>query len=492
MYNDLVSARLRVLVTAFGTVPGPNGHSNALLGMAQALRGDLDLVTLKTPTLAHQSRLGEARLFRVRVSGPPEEQRATFGRAVRRQLEAEEYDVVHVRGATEGLQALPLRDTMGFRFVYEVASFPDESDGTEAEQRWQEAHLACLEAADLVLVGAEAAAHALAERGFAGKVAVVAPGVNVDTYDWWPNSSHPTLRVLYLGPFTPDRDIPTLLAGLRTVAQHVPVRTLMAGEPVTERRHALRRMVDAFGLSEQITVRGEPRAMAVPSLIAACDVAVVSASWTPRFQSFGDLPEPLLEYLACGRPVVAAGVPAVSEVMRDEAEGLLYVPGDETSLADALVSLASDPPMRTRLTEAGYARVRQRFSSGARRRRIAEVYEMLLPGSQSYDAWLEGFQEEPGGGAPITGLLDIPASPTPLPDTPTPAFDRPTRRRSQPPTGVATPPGALAEERTSPDTASPTPQSSRPQPPNMGDDLPATITSIDTTPGLELDDDPAS
>ena len=40
-----MDARLRVLVTAFGTVPGPNSHSSALMGMAAALRGDLDLVT---------------------------------------------------------------------------------------------------------------------------------------------------------------------------------------------------------------------------------------------------------------------------------------------------------------------------------------------------------------------------------------------------------------------------------------------------------------
>lgn len=489
MYNGPVSERLKVLVTAFGTVPGPNAHSNALLGMAQALRGDLDLVSLKTPALAHQSRVGPARLFRVRVSGSADEKKASFGRAVRRQLEAEEYDVVHVRGATEGREALRLRDAMGFRFVYEVASFPDESEGPEAEKRWNEAHLACLEGADLILVGAEAAARALGERGFAGKVAVVAPGVNVDTYDWWPSSNDPTLRVLYLGPFTQDRDIPTVLAGLRTAAQRVPVRALMAGDPVTERRRALRRLVEAFGLSEQITVRGEPRAVAIPSIIAACDVAVVSASWTPRFQELGDLPEPLLEYLACGRPVVAAGVPAVSEVVRDEVEGLLYVPGDETSLADALVSLATDRAMAGRLTEAGYARVRQRFSSGARRRRMAEVYEMLVPGSQSYDAWLEGFEEEAGGGAPITGLLDMPSTPTPLPDTPTPAFDRPTERRRRPPTD-APPARALRDERTSPEAGAPEAAGARP--PDELVDLPATITSVDTAPGLELDDEPAS
>ena len=42
---------------------------------------------------------------------------------------------------------------------------------------------------------------------------------------------------------------------------------------------------------------------------------------------------------------------------------------------------------RTRLVNAAYPRVRDQFSSGARRRRIAELYEMLVPGSQQFDAW---------------------------------------------------------------------------------------------------------
>lgn len=387
--------------------------------MAQSLRGDLDFVTLKTSALAHQSRLGRARLFRVRTSDEMAEKHAAFARAVNRQLEAEAYDVVHVRGATEGEVAIRHRASMGFRFVYEVATFPDEAEGPVAERTWAEAHARCLEHADLILVGAEAAARALGEQGHAGKVAVVPPGVDVDAYDWWPSFATDTLRLLYLGSFGQDRDVPTLLGALRAVAQNSPIRVLLAGEPLPERRAQTRRLVRSFGLESCVTVRGEPRAVAIPSMIAACDVALVTASAAPRFQELGELPDPLLEYLACRRAVVAAGVPAVAEVIRDEVEGLLYTPGEEDTLADAILTLARDVDHRRAIMEAGYERVRQRFSSGARRRRIAEVYEMLAPGSQSYDAWEDGFGDGEGS-APITGLQEIPSAPTPLPNEPTP------------------------------------------------------------------------
>ncbi|HJL05214.1 MAG TPA: glycosyltransferase family 4 protein [Polyangiaceae bacterium LLY-WYZ-15_(1-7)] len=421
-----MDARLRVLVTAFGTVPGPNSHSSALMGMAAALRGDLDLVTRKTPTLSHQGRLGEARLFRVRCEGLPAEQRAAFGRAVKRQLEAEPYDVVHVRGPWEGEYVAPLHRAMGFRFVYEVATFPDEAEGPDAEQIWADAHLRCLEEADLILVGAEAAARSLAEQGFAGKVAVVPPGVDVDAYDWWPSPFGDPVRLIYLGAFTADREIPTLLSALRAASKRIPLRALVAGDPHPERRENVQRMIDAFELGELVSVRGEPRAVALPALIAASDLAVVSASATPRFREFGDLPEPLLEYLACRRPVVAAGVPAVSEVIRDEHEGLVYPPGDETTLADAIVLLATDAARREELVDRAYDRVRARFSGAARRRRIAEVYEMLSPGSQSWDSWTEAFDETVEW-APISSMVDaddVATSENPLPEEPTPAMPR--------------------------------------------------------------------
>ena len=97
-------------------------------------------------------------------------------------------------------------------------------------------------------------------------------------------------------------------------------------------------------------------------------MCLAPASEAPRFQSLGDLPQPLLEYLACHRPVIAAGVPGVADVVRDEREGLLYPPGDETAFADAILMMLRDVGLRERCVDAGSKRVREIFSSGARRR----------------------------------------------------------------------------------------------------------------------------
>jgi len=400
------SPRIRILVTAFAAVPGSSPHGAALLAMTAAVRGELDLVTIKTEALSHVEKIGDARMFRVPVGDAgPLEQRIMFDRAIARQLEAERYDVVHVRGPFEGLAAAARKAALDFQLVYEVATFPDEALGAEVETRWAEAHARCVEQADLILVPTEASRRALSELERPERIVVLHPGVDVGSFDWKPPPRTSTPRLLYLGSFSADRDLGTLLGAIKRVSQTREVRALLAGETDATRRERLRTMVHSFELEDIVEVRGEPHPRALPKIIAGADLCIAPASEGPRFESLGDLPQPLLEYLACHRPVIAAGVPGVSEVMRDEHEGLLYPPGDEGALADAILQLLRDTQLRDRTVDAGYRRVRELFSSGARRRRIAEIYERLVPGSQGVDPWEESFENEHTGSSALAESL---------------------------------------------------------------------------------------
>lgn len=414
---EMSETPLRVLCAAFAVVPGSSAHAPAMYGLAAALHASMDFVTLKAEALPHLERFGQAQMLRVPVgTGPKTAQRSAFSRAIRRQMESEVYDVVHVRGPVEGLVGLEMRATQGFKLIYEMGSYPDESDGPAAERGWAAAHMTCLDGADLVIVPSEAATRASAVRSHAHKLHVVQPGVDVDAYDWRaftrePGTSTDT-RLLYLGSFGADRDLGTLLGAVREVSRRFPVRVLLAGEPDPGRRQRVRRLVAAFELTNIVDVRGEPPPLLVPQIIAAADLCLAPAAASPRFQEHGDVPQPLLEYFAGRRAVIAAGVPAVGEVLRDEREGLLYPPGDQDALTESLVAMLQDPALRERTAAQGYERARSQLSAGARRRRLVEVYEALAPGSQRRDPWTTGFDNEgtgqwelPALGSDATGAL---------------------------------------------------------------------------------------
>jgi glycosyltransferase involved in cell wall biosynthesis len=104
----------------------------------------------------------------------------------------------------------------------------------------------------------------------------------------------------------------------------------------------------------------------------------------------------ILEAMALRRPVVAAAVGGIPEVITDGLDGLLVPPADPAALAAAVVRLIRDPGLRERIGEAGYRTVADRFSIDAQVRRVEEVYDEelaragVLQGGRATEAGPEG------------------------------------------------------------------------------------------------------
>ncbi|MGE0785885.1 MAG: glycosyltransferase family 4 protein [Sandaracinaceae bacterium] len=379
---------IRVLGAAYAAVPSASVHSAAMESMIAALRAELDLVTLKTEDLPHVKRIADARMFRVPVTNASrEERRQLYMRAVARQLDAEPYHVVHAMDPWAGqVAATHARRRSSAALVYEVLTLPDPEERDE----WVEAHRATLAAATRVIVSCNAHAKALRPRT---PYDVVRPAVDVGVYDMAEPHTYAKPRILYLGPYGASRDLATVIEAVGKIRAVRPVHVLFAGDADPERKADLRLLVKRAHLEDTIEVRGEPKAHALPSVIGACDVFIASAR-PDLVDGLGPLPFPLLEPMACARAVVVADVPGVSELVRDEVEGLLYPAGTAGALADAVLEVLRDADLRERIRLAGYQRVRDELATGGRRRRIRAVYESIIPGSQGRDPWAE-LAEEP-------------------------------------------------------------------------------------------------
>lgn len=134
-------------------------------------------------------------------------------------------------------------------------------------------------------------------------------------------------------------------------------------------RPALERQVDLSGLRDCVHLVGYRADVA--RLLLACDVVVLPS------RSEG-MPLVLLEALAMARPVVAARVGGVPEVLRDGRDGLLIEPGSATELEAAVVRLLADPAWAARLGSAGELRVRRLHAPDRAARRLAAVYRGVL------------------------------------------------------------------------------------------------------------------
>jgi glycosyltransferase involved in cell wall biosynthesis len=82
---------------------------------------------------------------------------------------------------------------------------------------------------------------------------------------------------------------------------------------------------------------------------------VVVPSWDEGFSLV------TIEALAAGCVVIASDVGGIREILTDGTTGMLVKPRDVNALANRLLWVLSDAPLRKRLSAAGQSYVRERF-----------------------------------------------------------------------------------------------------------------------------------
>ena len=82
--------------------------------------------------------------------------------------------------------------------------------------------------------------------------------------------------------------------------------------------------------------------------------------------------------MACGLPVVGTKVGGMLETIHDRETGFLVEPERPDLLADAIVSLLSDPHTSGQMGSKGRARAVEHFSWRARAERLLTAYRMVL------------------------------------------------------------------------------------------------------------------
>ena len=191
-----------------------------------------------------------------------------------------------------------------------------------------------------------------------------APPLNVHAEFWLPTHAPVIGNVAALVPHKGQR---YLIDAAPLVIRDIPdARFVIVGHG--ELRSALQKQIRNYRLERHVILAGfRPDVL---SLHKGFDVFVMSSLTEGLGTS-------LLDAMASARPVVATRTGGIPEVVVDDETGLLVPPRNPQALARAIVRMLRDEPLRTRMGQAGLARVRSHFSASRMVQETLDVYARL-------------------------------------------------------------------------------------------------------------------
>jgi glycosyltransferase involved in cell wall biosynthesis len=298
-------------------------------------------------------------------------------------------DLVYERSALFGTAGLAVARALGVPLILEVNAPLSEEQERHRELAYRKT------ASELEQTVARSADHVLAVSSLLGR-RLVAAGVPAKRVTVLANAVDPerfedtgvagdalrarlglanSLIVGFLGTLKPWHDVATVVravARLRRNGTMAPHLLVVGDGP---EREALEELARSEGIGDAATFAGSVPHADVASYLGAFDVAVVPYE---RIPSFYFSPLKLFEYLAAGRPVIAADVGDIGHCIRHGETGFLYPAGETEALAGAIEVLLADRPRARRLARAGQEHVRTHHTWERNAKRVVELADDLL------------------------------------------------------------------------------------------------------------------
>ena len=163
-----------------------------------------------------------------------------------------------------------------------------------------------------------------------------------------------------------------LLACAQRVVQADPrIRFLLVGDGIL--RESLEKEIASMGLQNHFIFTGLVPPHEIPDLIGAMDMLM-------HVSLREGLARALPQAMLAGKPVISYDIDGAKEVVIEDQTGILLPPKSIQPLGDAILKLANDADLRTRLGLQGRLLCQERFGHQSMTKQIRRLYQQILSG----------------------------------------------------------------------------------------------------------------
>jgi len=157
----------------------------------------------------------------------------------------------------------------------------------------------------------------------------------------------------------------------KALEQHPNMKLALAGEG--DQRKELESLSTELRIENNVKFLGAR--IDLPNVLSACD-SVIMPSLSEGF------PRVAIEAMAASKPIIATRVGGTPEAIIHNQTGILVPSKDIEAMADAIVNVANNSELATRLGDAARERTEQHYSASKYVARLDEMYSRLAGLSQ--------------------------------------------------------------------------------------------------------------
>lgn len=203
------------------------------------------------------------------------------------------------------------------------------------------------------------------------KILFIPNGLEMDEFDLKTDYGlHDPIRLISVGRLHHQKGLDVLLQAFSDIIANRPKRRwrlLLLGDGPLQ--HELKEMARRLGIDREVEFGGFVNN--VSSYLNTADVFLLPS------RSEG-LSNALLEAMAYGLPCIATSVGGNVDLIRHSDTGILVPPDDSTALADAIISLTEEEPLRRRLGGAAYQTIEATYNLDSVATKYIKLYDSLL------------------------------------------------------------------------------------------------------------------